>query len=72
MKYRDKLSTSSASPKATDVSEKKILEKPAQDEPRTAGDNAREIDRPGFDLGGSSGDTHAGKGQDETSRTCSR
>ncbi len=62
MEHREKTSTSSGSQEATDDSEKKIPQKPAQDEPRTVDDSTREIDRPGFDLGGSSGDTHAGTG----------
>jgi len=62
MKYREKTSTSSGSPETTDVPDKKVPKKPAQEEPRTADDSARELDRPGFDLGGSTGDTHAGTG----------
>lgn len=62
MKHREKTSTWSGSPKATNVPEKKIPKKPAQDEPRAVDDSAREIHRPGFDLDGSSGDTHAGTG----------
>ncbi len=62
MKHQEKMSTSSGSPEATDVADKKVPKKPAQDEPRAADDSAREIDRPGLDLGASSGDTHAGTG----------
>lgn len=62
MKHRDKTPASSGSPETNDASDKKIRKNPAQDEPRAADDSARKIDRPGFDLGGSSGDTHAGTG----------
>lgn len=62
MKHREKTSTSSGSPRATDASDKKVPTKPGQVELRAADDSAPKIDRPGFDLGGSSGDTHAGTG----------
>ncbi len=62
MKHQDKTPASSGSPETNDASDKRIRKNPAQDEPRAADDSARKIDRPGFDLGGSSGDTHAGTG----------
>ncbi len=62
MKHRGKTSTSSGSPEETNVPDKKTSKKPLQDEPRRADDIIRKIDRPGFDLGGSSDDTHAGTG----------
>jgi hypothetical protein len=36
--------------------------KPAKDEPNATGDSGQKIDRPGFDLSGSSDDTHVGTG----------
>lgn len=62
MKNKVKTTNSSASSTATDVADKTIAKKPPQDEPRTADDNVNKTDRAGFDLGGSSGDTHAGTG----------
>ena len=62
MKHREKLSTSSGSPEATDVADENMPKKPAQDESRAADDSVKKIDRPGFDLGGASDDTHAGTG----------
>lgn len=62
MKDGEKISNASGSPETTKVSDKKIPKKPAKDKPPAANDSAREIDRPGFDLGGSSGETHAGSG----------
>lgn len=62
MKHWDKTPASSGSPETNDASDKNIRKNPAQEEPRPASDSARKIDRPGFDLGGSSGDTHAGTG----------
>lgn len=62
MKNEEKPSTSSVSSAATDVDDKSVPKKPAQDESPTANDLGQGIDRPGFDLGGSSGDTHAGTG----------
>ena len=35
---------------------------PAQNKPHATDDSGKKLDRPGFDLGGSSGDTHAGTG----------
>jgi hypothetical protein len=60
MKNKKKPSTSSVSSAATDVDDKSVPKKPAQDESPTANDLGQGIDRPGFDLGGSSGGTHAG------------
>jgi hypothetical protein len=59
----DKLKTSTLpkSSAATDVPGKPDPKKPAKDEPRAAA-AVHKTDRPGFDLGGSSGDTHAGTG----------
>ena len=64
MKHREKPTTSSSpkSQKATNEPNKHSNKKPAQDEPHAADDSGKKIDRPGFDLGGSSGDTHAGTG----------
>ncbi len=62
MKNREKTPTASESPAATDVAKKKTSKKPVQDEPHAAANSARKIDRPGFDLCGSSGYTHAGTG----------
>ena len=64
MNNKEKPSTSSVLSAATDVDDKSVLKKPAQDESLTANDLGQGIDRPGFDLGGSSCDTHAGKGLD--------
>jgi hypothetical protein len=41
---------------------KKIKKTPAQNEPDADGYSGEKIDRPGFDLSGSSDDTHAGTG----------
>jgi len=60
MTNKEKPSTSSVSSAATDVDGKSVPKKPAHDESPTANDLGQGIDRPGFDLGGSSGDTHAG------------
>ena len=64
MKYRKALPTSSASgsPGDPDIADKNIATKQGQADPDAADDTGRKIDRPGFDLGGSSGDTHAGTG----------
>lgn len=62
MKHQERPPTSSGSPEATDVADKNIPKKPAQDEPRAAEGSVQKTDRPGFDLGGASGDTHAGTG----------
>lgn len=57
-------SSSPEAQKVTDETNKHSTKKPAQDEPRAADDSGQKVDRPGFDLGGSSGDTHAGTGLD--------
>lgn len=62
MKNNEIPSMSPVSSAATDGVGKAIPNKPAQDEVPAAGDTVQKIDRPGFDLGGSSGDTHAGTG----------
>lgn len=64
MKHREKPATSSSpeSQKVTNDTNKYSTKKPAQDEPHAADDSGQKIDRPGFDLSGSSGDTHAGTG----------
>jgi len=45
---------------------KAAAEEPTKQSPKTdrpeSGDSSEEVDRPGFDLGGSTGETHAGKG----------
>ncbi|HEV8033853.1 hypothetical protein [Yoonia sp.] len=58
-------SATSSSPKSQKVTEdfnKQTTKDPAQDVPQAVDDSRKKIDRPGFDLGGSSGDTHAGTG----------
>ena len=64
MKHPRKPATasSSESPAATDTTNKNSPKKAAQDEPRAADDSVHKVDRPGFDLGGASGGTHAGTG----------
>lgn len=64
MKHDEKPATSpkSRSPEVPDESGKHKLGKTMKDEPHAPDGSAQEIDRPGFDLGGSSGDTHAGTG----------
>ncbi len=62
MKDKPKTSTSSRSSAAADVVDKTDPKKTPQDEPRVADDAVHKIDRPGFDLSGSSDDTHAGTG----------
>lgn len=52
----------SVSPEATNRSKRIIPDKLDQGEPRTRDGRNRKIDSPGFDLGGSSGDTHAATG----------
>lgn len=54
------VSSSPTSQRATDVADKNTAQKQMQAEP--ADDTIRKVDRPGFDLGGSSGDTQAGTG----------
>ncbi len=60
MKKNAKPSTSSVSSANTDHVGKPAAASQAQDESPSANDLGQGIDRPGFDLGGSSGDTHAG------------
>ncbi len=60
MKKNEKPSTASVSSAETDHVGKLAAKKKAQDESPSANDLGQGIDRPGFDLGGSSGDTHAG------------
>lgn len=58
-------SATSSSPRSQKVIEepnKQTTKNPAQDVPQAVDDSGKKIDRPGFDLGGSSGDTHAGTG----------
>lgn len=64
MKNIEKTATSSSpeSQKVTDDINKHSTKKSVQDEPIAADDSGQKIDRPGFDLGGSSGNTHAGTG----------
>jgi len=64
MKHREKPATSVSpeSQKVTDDLNKNSTKKPGQDEPRATDDGGKKIDRPGFDLSGSSDDTHAGTG----------
>jgi hypothetical protein len=49
--------------KPSDKTDKNTLGKTVGNEPHLRDDSDQKIDRPGFDLGGSSGDTHAGTGQ---------
>ena len=49
-------------PETGDVSDKDRKKIKLQAEPSGTDDTVDETDRPGFDLGGSSGDTHAGTG----------
>jgi hypothetical protein len=64
MKNNEKKATSSSpeSQKVTDDLNKHSTKKHAQDDPRAVDDGEKKIDRPGFDLSGSSDDTHAGTG----------
>jgi len=52
--------TPSASSAEADHAEKPAAKDKTQDESPSVNDHGEGIDRPGFDLGGSSGDTHAG------------
>lgn len=61
MKNKEKPSTSSESSAATAGDGKPVRKEPIQ-EPRSTDEALHKIDRPGFDLGGSSGETHAGTG----------
>lgn len=62
MKKNEKPSTSSVSSAETDQVGKPAGKNQAQGESPSANDLGQGIDRPGFDQGGSSGDTHAGSG----------
>jgi hypothetical protein len=62
MKKTEKPSTASVSRAKTDPVGTPVAKKRAQDAAPSANDLGKGIDRPGFDLGGSSGDTHAGSG----------
>lgn len=62
MNQSQKPSKSSASSAKTDHVAKPVAKKQAQDESPSANDLGQGIDRPGFDMGGSSGETHAGTG----------
>lgn len=64
MKNIEKTATSSSpeSQKVTDDLNKHSTKKPRQDDPRAVDDGGKKIDRPGFDLSGSSDDTTAGTG----------
>lgn len=55
-------STPRVTPKAEAGVGKSASQEPKQGSPDVAGDRGRKTDRPGFDLGGSSGETHAGTG----------
>ena len=64
MKRPEKPATSS-SPKSQDMTRdanKKSKKTPAQNEPDADGYSGAKVDRPGFDLSGSSDDTHASTG----------
>lgn len=62
MKKNENPSTPSAPPTLTEGASELNPKPPAQGERPTANDIGKRIDRPGFDIGGSSGDTHAGTG----------
>ncbi|MEX1663258.1 hypothetical protein AB4874_16710 [Thioclava sp. 15-R06ZXC-3] len=62
MKKSEKPSKASASSAKTDSVDKLAAKKPPQDVSPSANDLGQGVDRPGFDMGGSSGDTHAGSG----------
>jgi hypothetical protein len=62
MKNKTKIVTAASTSSSTAAPGKTIPNKPAQDEARAADDAVHKTDRPGFDLGGSSGETHAGTG----------
>lgn len=62
MKKDEKPAASSAPPAKTDTLGKPAATREAQGEPPSPNDLDEGIDRPGFDLGGSSGGTHAGEG----------
>ncbi|WP_162561716.1 hypothetical protein [Yoonia vestfoldensis] len=60
MKKNENPSTASVSSAETDHVGKPAAKKQAQDAAPTPNDLGQGVDRPGFDMGGSSGDTHAG------------
>lgn len=62
MTNKDKPSTSPATPKAPPSDKKTGSEIPVQEMLHTADKHGQQTDRPGFDLGGSNGETHAGTG----------
>jgi hypothetical protein len=62
MKKNEKPSTASVSSAQTDHVGKPAAESQAKDESASHNDLGQKIDRPGFDLSGSSDDTHAGTG----------
>lgn len=62
MKKIEQPSTSSASSPEADSAGKPVVASQAQDVAPSANALGQGVDRPGFDLGGSSGDTHAGTG----------
>ena len=64
MKHPEKPATSSA-PKSQDMTrdaDRKNKKTPAQNKSNSGGYSGEKVDRPGFDLSGSSDDTHAGTG----------
>ena len=62
MTNKDKRPTPPVAPKAIEGAGKAGSQKSDQGMPDTAEKRGQQTDRPGFDLGGSSGDTHAGTG----------
>lgn len=64
MKNPEKSSTSSSSGSSGSAKlfDRNVANAQPLEAPNTVEEIGQEIDRPGFDLGGSSGDTHAGTG----------
>lgn len=64
MKHDEKPATSPKSrfPEVSDETGDEKRGNTEKDDPHAPDENHQKIDRPGFDLGGSSGDTHAGTG----------
>lgn len=62
MTKNEKPATLAVTSKATARAEKSASQKPEQETQGVAGDRGQKTDRPGFDLGGSTGETHAGTG----------
>lgn len=62
MKHKEPPSTPPESPSAKKASNTKIPMNPPIDERAATDDTVHKIDRPGFDLGGASGNTQAGTG----------